>query len=494
MIHAPFKELLHPRGPNGRFTESHTGPLDANGRKRAAGFAAKFSPHKVTGPDDAHTYLSGLSGTKPPDPAIGAYLSDPRAVNDTLRAGKADGPGVAALDAAMKPLPDDLLAFRRVPASAFGQVDPKSLVGMQVRDASFFPATLAPPKGDPTDVLLHLAVPSGTKAAPSPDTSGVVLDRGVDMAVTRAVDRPDGGTDLYLVAMPDGAGPGGTGTGAKPIGQPATESTTAPTALDSPAGTGPADVAALIDGGIPSFADSSPEADAQRAQAVAALGSAMNGEYGGFRMEVARVSRYQGGPLAENPGVQATLTIRDAAGAQIGRSQRALYRDDNGDLVAVHELLEIDNPNQRGGGLASAFNAHLTDWYRQQGVTRIELTANIDIGGYAWASHGYDFADQQSADRVITRLRGQADGYESRAAELRRSGDTAGSDAVAEQATQARALLGRAESEPFGSEEFPTPFEISQIGRPPGVRASGDTTWLGRDAMLGSSWEGVRWL
>ncbi len=205
----PFKEFLHPRGPNGRFTESHTRPLDAKGKKRAAGFASRFKPRKVTGPDDAHSFLTGLSGTKQPDPAVGAYLSNPGVVNDALRAGKPDTPDVVSLDKAMVALPEDVAAFRRVPAAAFGQFDPKSLVGMQVRDAAYFPATLAPAKGAPTDVLLHLSLPSGTKVAPVPDLHTLVVDRAVDMAVTEATTRPDGGVDLHLVAMPEGAEPSG---------------------------------------------------------------------------------------------------------------------------------------------------------------------------------------------------------------------------------------------------------------------------------------------
>lgn len=237
-----FREFQHPRGPNGRFTESRTTRLDAKGRRRAAGFVAKFRPRSVRSADDATTYLSGLSGTKQPTgPAVGTYLSNPAAVNNALRAGKADSPGIAGLDAEMKPLPDDLQAFRRVPSAAFGDVDPASLVGTKVRDAGFFPTTLAPAKGNPTDVLLHLSIPAGTKGAPVPDLSAVLLDRALDMAVTDTTTRPDGGVNLHLVVMPDGVEPAGDDAAPDPAppDEPANEPVDNPESAGPPTEPGP---------------------------------------------------------------------------------------------------------------------------------------------------------------------------------------------------------------------------------------------------------------
>ncbi len=313
MVRRPvFRPFQHPRGPNGRFTESRTSRLDAKGKQRAAAFQSRFSPRKVSSPDEARTYLTGLSGTKGPDPAVGTYLSDPRPVNNALRAGSAGGSDVATLDGAMAPLPDDVQGFRRVPATAFAGIDPKSLVGTKVRDAAFFPATLAPPKGAPSDVLLHLSLPAGTKAAPVPDASTVVVDRGVDMAVTEATDRPDGGVDLHLVALPDGVEPAG--------GETSPDTTTpVETTLDEPPSADsltPLDVGGIIDAGVPGITDPAPQP--LRDQLRADFAAAFDGAYGGLTVPVGRVDNFGGGWDGDLPGVVVRRTITDADGTQVG--------------------------------------------------------------------------------------------------------------------------------------------------------------------------------
>lgn len=484
-----FNAALHPRGPNGRFTRSYARQMNAldgvKAKKAKAGFKAKV----LKGAEDARNYLRGLSGVKGSKNSGGGIKQhlDSGALgraNETLRAGKT-GPEVSAIDKEMKPLPDGLDLYRSVPAKKFGNVDPKSLEGMKVSDAGYFPTTVAPTKAGPGNVQVHVQAPAGTKAAVDPDSGQVVLGHGVEMAVDSVDVTPDGSTRVNLVALPGEADatPDVDATPGTPAETPAAPDAPRPAAAPEAAPdaaqatpTAPTGrVTDLIDGGVPSVFDNSEQAEAARRQAIAQLGASMNGTFGGLRMEVLRASRFMGGPDEESPGVQATLAIRDADGNTVGRAARAVYRDDNGDLVAVHELLEIDDPNMRGGGMAAAFNAHLADWYREQGVTRIELMANIDVGGYAWASHGYDFADETSANGVLDRLRGAL-------------GDADGPEADA-----ARALLARAESSPFGSPDYPTPHEISQLGRPEG--ASGrDATWLGKEVMLGSTWAGTKWL
>lgn len=458
---AKFNPSLHPRGPNGRFTQSFARLMDAAKRALAKRARAAHRPRKpFRSPTQATSYLAGLPGGKG---GKGVDLAQVTAANVTLRTGK-EGPQVKALDAAMKPLPDDLTVYRRVPQSKFSGIDPKSLVGFQVHDAGFFPTTMAPAKGAPGDVQLHIAVPAGTKAAPSPTSHELVLDRGLDLAVERVDARPDGGTDMHLVAIGNGDAPEADPTGdvgGDPGGAPAT-------AL--PAATGPA-AGDLIDSPLPTIIDNSPEGQAAAEAARQQLAAVIDGDYGGLNVEVTRVERHFGGPEGDNPGLVARIVIRDEAGNQVGAADRAMYRDDNGDLVAYHEQLVLE-PEVRGRGFASAFNARLEEYYREQGVTRVELTANVDVGGYAWASHGYDFADEDAAAGVLDRLRDRLDGLDD--PQVR---------------AQADEVLRRAASEPFGSDGYPSAHEISQLGRGEGAKA-----WFGRDVMLGSDWEGVRWL
>ncbi len=230
--HPHFDPSQHPRGPNGRFTESFARALSAGDRKKAAAVTSRHRPRKDLGtPDASATYLRGLSGDKP-NPAAGTFMGDGfKEVNPALRAGSADGPGVAALDKAMTPLPDDLTVWRHIPSAQFGHVDPKSLAGMHVRDAGFFPTTMAPPKRDPDGggVRMQVLVPSGTKGASAPDQYGLVLDRGLDMAVTQVADSPGGGLDMTVAVLTDPTG-----------GAPASPALSAPAEPAEPARTEPA--------------------------------------------------------------------------------------------------------------------------------------------------------------------------------------------------------------------------------------------------------------
>lgn len=53
-----------------------------------------------------------------------------------------------------------------------------------------------------------------------------------------------------------------------------------------------------------------------------------------------------------------------------------------------HDLLELDD-DRRGTGFSQEFNARAEAGYKEAGYTEVHLTANIDVGGYAWARQGY---------------------------------------------------------------------------------------------------------
>ena len=192
------------------------------------------------------------------------------------------------------------------------------------------------------------------------------------------------------------------------------------------------------------------------------------------------------GPSAQLDGV-----IRDADGQRVGAWYRSVNYDQDTDTVWVgHESLVLSEEVQ-GQGIASAFNAQAEDFYRAVGVDEIRLEANIDVGGYAWARAGYDWdihlpddwadlhpdtrrewlADEMETARAILldaedafRLRGDLDDYLVDLEDLANRLD----DAV-------------------DLDDLPTPFELSRLGYRPG-----DTTWPGKEAMLGKSWNGVR--
>ena len=167
-----------------------------------------------------------------------------------------------------------------------------------------------------------------------------------------------------------------------------------------------------------------------------------------------------------------TGEIRNASGSMVGSIERAVRRDADGVLWANHKTLNL-NANQQGQGVAREINDLLFDWYRDQGVSYVRLHANIDVGGYVWARDGYDWATRGDAEGVLGLLR------------------TAMADEPDAVRDAARALLDRAENEAFGSENYPTPYEVSQLGRGDGDSGKA-ALWLGKRVALGAKWYGVR--
>lgn len=88
------------------------------------------------------------------------------------------------------------------------------------------------------------------------------------------------------------------------------------------------------------------------------------------------------------------------AASQAAHMDRYLHRNPDGTLVAIHGNFEID-PDQQGKGLAKRVLAESMDAYEQMGVSRIELTANSETGGYAWARFGFKAEDPEDLARQL---------------------------------------------------------------------------------------------
>jgi len=180
--------------------------------------------------------------------------------------------------------------------------------------------------------------------------------------------------------------------------------------------------------------------------------------------------------------------ITDEWGGTRGSFERVLREESDGTVWAHHEFLKINDPDFRGQGFARAFNARAEAFYREVGVTGVKLEANIDVGGYAWARAGYDWDGPSAVSDVLKRLtswlkylefnKGQA------AEEIPRARH-------ADQAVLARKMIVRLKGD-FNRDDFPTPYEVSQLGRWRG--AGRDDVWVGKAAMLGSNWNAVKYL
>jgi len=127
--------------------------------------------------------------------------------------------------------------------------------------------------------------------------------------------------------------------------------------------------------------------------------SGLSGTYGGLHVHDYDVVVHQSGYETQMAG-----NIYDPSGdVVIGRFERTYYDDGTGRIWAKHSNLTL-NPEYRGQGFAQEFNAHLEQCNRESGVYAITLTADIDVGGYAWARAGYDWLNEDAAQSVRKRL------------------------------------------------------------------------------------------
>ena len=91
--------------------------------------------------------------------------------------------------------------------------------------------------------------------------------------------------------------------------------------------------------------------------------------------------------------------IHDEDGRDAGRMDRTFSRDENGRLKVYLNSFVIKN-RYHGKGIASDINEHVEEEYEKFGVHEITLNANATVGGYAWASQGYDFRNDKEKTRI----------------------------------------------------------------------------------------------
>jgi hypothetical protein len=200
----------HPRDARGRFTRSSTRVMQPADRKRAAAGQAGFKPAELADGAARAEWLARESAATPSASSrISAYLDGGwRADNPALRSGKPVD-GVADLDEAFTPIGEDVMLRRVVPAAMFAHIPIGDLVGMKVRDAA--PASTSLDHTGPGHagaVTMHIAAPAGTRAYVNDDAGEVLLMRDTEVAITKAVARPDGnGWDLYGALIPRKDGP-----------------------------------------------------------------------------------------------------------------------------------------------------------------------------------------------------------------------------------------------------------------------------------------------
>lgn len=134
--------------------------------------------------------------------------------------------------------------------------------------------------------------------------------------------------------------------------------------------------------------------------------------------------------------------------------------------TVYNEYFKVDESHQ-GYGFAAALTANLEDLYRRRGVISIKVSANIDVGGYAWAKLGFDFKIPGQGRAFLQQMKGRTSDKEIR--------------------HQINALLERdRRGDPV------TPIELAMIGYDQRQVIGDHEDWFGKEFMLGTSWGGSR--
>ena len=76
------------------------------------------------------------------------------------------------------------------------------------------------------------------------------------------------------------------------------------------------------------------------------------------------------------------------------------FFEDEGKIICEHEYFELDKKLQGKGLSKKLFNSLYTQ-YQNVGVQKLEVHANIDVGGYTWARYGFSAMDKKQAVNAI---------------------------------------------------------------------------------------------
>jgi hypothetical protein len=143
-----------------------------------------------------------------------------------------------------------------------------------------------------------------------------------------------------------------------------------------------------------------------------------------------------------------------------------------------HAFWALSNDVQ-GSGLSAAFLKASKQMYRQMGLDRITVHADISVGSYAWARSGFDFRSPHYMDSAMSAWDG-AWGTPPRGREAEWE----------EGKRQFRALRARATHANFMAGTHPAAIDFANIGRPEDGNTGADATWFGKQMLSNTHWYG----
>lgn len=154
-----------------------------------------------------------------------------------------------------------------------------------------------------------------------------------------------------------------------------------------------------------------------------------------------------------------------------------------------HDTLFIDTDVQ-GRGIAKAFTEHTEAHYKAQGITHVSLEAGAEIGGYAWARAGFNFLDGKVPASIVRIAETWANNHP----------DSIWRDQVLD------LIRPTLHNYPEGHKYHrqPTAYDFASLGYGDNRYASvavddafvneGRRVHPGAAILLGSHWNGVKWL
>lgn len=236
---------------------------------------------------------------------------------------------------------------------------------------------------------------------------------------------------------------------------------------------------ALLGAGLAAFVVPTLKNPAVRSEVLEALNVARNGTevgadeaakfvrvFDGFSHGGYSAAATTGGVHRTSQGVQVTGWIKGSDGELVGQFIRHFKRNGTVD----HSLFAMDDAHQ-GAGFGSAFITHSFDEYRKMGYKAVSVHANIDVGGYTWASMGFKFQRPKNEMGVIR--------------SLERSVSST-------QYTEDEIYQMKRAAEDMRHGRDITPQDIIKIGLDRVWKDAHDRDmWAGKHLMLGTDWYGV---
>jgi hypothetical protein len=211
--------------------------------------------------------------------------------------------------------------------------------------------------------------------------------------------------------------------------------------------------------------------DEAKAAVKAAFGDGQAFGSKGLRVKIGNIRTYGNGTGTTQYEVDGSIV--DERGNSVGRLQRVLKQDENGNWSVYNAFLKIEDKNLRGGGFISEYARYMEDWYIANGVDYVGVSADLENGGYVWAHTGFDWAPdvrQGTIGFLLDAIQVQAN----------REGDNRALDQV----QQYRDQLNASDA----IEDWPTPQDLALIGWEPGK-----DKWAGH-ALNGKQWHGRKYL